>query len=173
MHQKLGPSCREVATPDLCLRDPIGWSLADGLTYRYVGHARHPGGVDAKMETALQALDAMYERPLGLVDGAVTSTRIPLRAEALAAINSVDLDDMFQRLATAAVHNDEAGMRAAARLYSATPLGMVMQAGDAAERMSRMFIERRMQPETPAEPLLGSERAEVLQPRAHHSAMGL
>ncbi|MGY1458154.1 phospholipase effector Tle1 domain-containing protein [Luteimonas sp. A534] len=172
MHQKLGPSCRQVASPDQCLREPVDPRLADGLTYKHVEVSRHPGGTDAKMETAMAALDAMYKREPGLIDSAVTHTRIPMRAQALARINDFDLDTAFQQLATSAMRHDAVGMRVATRLYAATPLGMVMQAGGAAERLTRMITERRTQEEA-AEATLEHEGSAPVQPHAQPPAMGL
>ena len=208
VHQKLGPSCQQVAAPDICLREPIDWRLADGLVFKHVEPTRHPGGVDAKMETAQVALDAMYKRDTGFFDSLVTRTRIPLRAEALQKVEDFEFDpalrrtaagplagppsgsladvlrrasgDMservaekikgfdveaaFQKLATAALHNDTAGLQAATRLYASTPLGMAMQTGAAVTRLAS-YIAKRDAPEEATEAVLPHERNTPLPPQ--------
>lgn len=123
VHTKLGPACPPLPAP--CMRDAVDSALAAGLAFDYVGNGRLPGGSDAKMDLAMQAVRDMYQRDSGLVDRLVTDTRIPLRAELLD--KARDLDAAFGQLAGSAARNDLPGMRLATEMYRATPLGRIFE----------------------------------------------
>lgn len=124
VHTRLGPACPPL--PTHCLREPVDEDLAAGLVFEYVGHARQPGGSDAKMDLATQAVRDMYRRDSGPLDRLVTDTRMPLRAQLLGKTH--DLRAAFEQLAVSAARNDLPGMRLATAMYRATPLGQVFEA---------------------------------------------
>lgn len=123
VHTKLGPACPPV--PATCMRDAVDSGLAAGLVFDYVGNGRLPGGSDAKMDLAMQAVQDMHQRDSGLADRLVTDTRIPLRTELLD--KARDVEAAFGKLAGSAARNDLPGMRLATEMYRATPLGRIFE----------------------------------------------
>jgi len=132
VHQNLGPSCRMIE-PTPCTRSPIDYRIADDLRFEYLNVGRHPGGTDAKMEAAMAAADEMYRRDPGLLDSAVTHTRLPGRAQVLQ--KSQELGELFDELVESARRRDFQGMKEVAALFRATPAGMLIDNIGAARKL--------------------------------------
>ncbi len=135
MHTRTAPGC-EVATPVQCQRDLIDYELAASFEWNHVQPGRVPGGSDARMDAARAAIRTMYAREPSFLDRAVAGSRMPVRAELLAAAQ--DGGDLFDRLANAAMRRDLPGMAAVVRVFVETPAGMPFKpAYNAASMWSR------------------------------------
>src|SRR5690606_21497935 len=101
----------------------------------------------------LESIGGVFRRASGYMTG-----------QAAEKIKGFDVEAAFQKLATAALHDDTAGMQAATRLYATTPLGMAMQTGGAVTRLASYLVKRGA-PEEAAEAVLPHERNTPLPPQ--------
>ena len=126
MHTDLAPACVRLE-PAPCHRDPVDHRLAAGLEWRHVVRGRPPGGTDARLERAQEAIGRMYQRFPDAMDRTAARAGMPGSAELLSAREHVR--GLFERLAEAAVARDDAAMSAAARAYASTPAGALLMPG--------------------------------------------
>ena len=126
MHTDLAPACVRLE-PAPCHRDPVDHRLAAGLEWRHVVRGRPPGGTDARLERAQEAIGRMYQRFPDAMDRTAARAGMPGSAELLSAREHVR--GLFERLAEAAAARDDAAMSAAARAYASTPAGALLMPG--------------------------------------------
>lgn len=132
MHTNMAPGCK-VTAPVQCQRDPIDHELAASFDWSHVEPGRPPGGSDAKMDLAMASIRTMHARDPGRLEQIAAHSRVPLRAEALAAVH--DVGAMFDRLAESATRGDLPGMSMVVRTFVETPAGLPFKPGYAAVRV--------------------------------------
>jgi hypothetical protein len=121
VHTDLGPGC-EVKKP--CTREAVDHRLAATVQWRNVQRGPTPGGTDAKMESAIAAVERA-ERKLGtsMLDRALAASGMPFRAEAL--VMKSRLVDQFDGLMTGVEEERDNAVKLVVRAYLNSPPGQL------------------------------------------------